>query len=122
MYLLLLTVSNNILKSAATFRIYCFLHMSALLLFVIYYLLFTVYHLHSYCSSSCFPVIENITHSDMFVAWSPILSIYLAAIRRLAACSPSFTFSWIIFISSFFTLSNKSSTSSSRFITASAFF
>ena len=110
-HLLLLTVSNNILKSAATFRIYCFLHMSALLLFVIYYLLFIVYHLHSYCSSSCFPVIENITHSDMFVAWSPILSIYLAAIRRLAACSPSFTFSWIIFISSFFTLSNKSSTS-----------
>ena len=39
--------------------------------------------------SLCSPVTEKMTHSAMFVAWSPMRSKYLAIIKRSSANSPS---------------------------------
>ena len=47
-------------------------------------------------SALCTPVIEKITHSAMFTAWSPIRSKYFAIISRSSAYSPSSGFAAIL--------------------------
>ena len=63
--------------------------------------------------SPCIPVMENSTHSAMFVAWSPMRSKYLAIIKTSMAYSPESGFWWIMLMRSFFIRQKNSSMMSS---------
>ena len=56
--------------------------------------------------SPCIPVIENSTHSAMFVAWSPMRSKYLTIIKTSIAYSPESGFWWIMLMRSIHYLRN----------------